>query len=81
MNHLNSHLHLAIQSIKCFTDDGKLDLSEINYLLGIALADNEIDQEENRVLGNIFRRALMSSNINDITISRIKEIKKKYNIE
>lgn len=57
---MNEHLKLALASIQCFTDDGELDVGELNYLLGLAKADGEIDPEEVRVLRNIIQRALKS---------------------
>ena len=80
MSKINSHLNIAIQSIKCFTDDGQLDEVEINFLMGLALADNNIDEDEKRVLSNIFRRAGLS-NCSSNTTNRIIEIKKKYSID
>jgi hypothetical protein len=53
----NSYIEIAFESVKCFTDDGNLDLAELNFLLGLALRDNDVDDDERRVLGNIFRRA------------------------
>ncbi len=47
------YLEISFRSIKCFTDDGKLDLHELNELVDIALRDGVIDDEERRVLGKI----------------------------
>jgi hypothetical protein len=80
MSKLKSHLNIALQSIKCFTDDGKLDEVEINFIMGLALADNVLDEDEKRVLSNIFRRA-GQSNCSALTAARIIEIKKKYSID
>tara|TARA_B100000609_G_scaffold70592_1_gene56119 strand:- start:380 stop:619 length:240 start_codon:yes stop_codon:yes gene_type:complete len=60
MSKLSSHLKIALESIKCFTDDGQLDVGELNYLLGIAKADGTIDAEEKRVLCNIISKAAES---------------------
>ena len=54
MTELQPHLSLALASVKCFTDDGTLNLSEVNYLLSLAEADGHVDDEEKRVLANIF---------------------------
>ena len=45
MGEMKSHIEIAIASIKCFTDDGTLDLSELNFLLGLALRDDRVDEE------------------------------------
>lgn len=73
MSELQSHLKIALASIKCFTDDGKLDVGELNYLLGIAKADGTIDSEEARVLMNIIEKGLQSE-VDDGTATRMKEI-------
>ncbi|MCR6650361.1 MAG: hypothetical protein NVV73_02115 [Cellvibrionaceae bacterium] len=50
------HLEIAFRSIECFSDDGKLSVSELQKLLEIALRDGRVDAEEKRVLGNIIKR-------------------------
>lgn len=76
---LNSHLEIAVTSIKCFTDDGQLDLNELNFLLGLALRDNVVDEDEKRVLGSIFQQAL-SGNVNSLVRDRISEVKRIHGI-
>ncbi len=76
---LNSHLEIAVASIKCFTDDGQLDLNELNFLLGLALRDNVVDEDEKRVLGSIFQQAL-SGNVNSLVRDRISEVKRIHEI-
>lgn len=39
-------------------NDGTLDLKELNYLLSIALEDGEVNEEEARVLSNVFKITL-----------------------
>jgi hypothetical protein len=60
MNQPKSHIEIAYSSIRVFADDGKLDLGELNFLLGLALRDGVIDADERRVLGNLLRKALMA---------------------
>ena len=79
MSKLNSHLEIALASIKCFTDDGTLDIGELNFLLGLALKDNKVDEEEKRVLGNIFSKITKSS-VSELVWDRILEAKKLYGI-
>lgn len=81
MPQLSRHLHIAIQSVKLFKDDGVLDEGEVNFLLGLALSDDIIDEEEKRVLGGIFRRALDSHQIGERTVARIMSIRKKHGID
>lgn len=54
---LPDHLQLALAAIPAFIDDGRLSLDELEHLLGLALRDEVIDAEEQRVLGNILDRA------------------------
>jgi hypothetical protein len=54
---LKPHLQLALASIAVFTDDGRLDLAELESLLAQASKDGTIDDEEKRVLANILARA------------------------
>jgi len=74
-----SHIELAYSSIRVFTDDGKLDMEELNYMLGIALADDQITEDERRVLGNIFKR-VNENNASRKVLERIAEIKREHNI-
>ncbi len=79
MAELESHLKIALDSIKCFTDDGTLDLGEVNYLLGLAMADNVIDDNEKRVLGNIFDK-VTKNDVSEKVWERIVEIRKKHQL-
>ena len=53
----HSYIEIAYESVKCFTDDGRLDLTELNFLLGLALRDENIDDDEKRVLAKVFSQA------------------------
>ncbi|MBX3712947.1 MAG: hypothetical protein KF800_13380 [Lysobacter sp.] len=57
MTKFPSHHEIAIASIHVFTDDGRLDLAELERLLALALRDGSVDEDEKRVLGNILGRA------------------------
>lgn len=50
------YLELSFRSINCFANDGKLDAKELDELLGIALRDGKIDENEKRVLNNIISK-------------------------
>ena len=52
-----SHLVIALASIQVFSNDGTLDVAELQNLLDLALRDQTIDEDEKRVLGNIFKQA------------------------
>ena len=57
MSKLRSPHEIAITSIHVFTDDGRLDLAELEKLLALALRDEVVDEDEKRVLANILTRA------------------------
>ncbi len=77
---MSNHLSIALASISCFTDNGTLDLHEVNRLVNIALEDdNQIDDEEKRVLNNVFSKVTQSE-VTEETWSRIQEVKAKYQI-
>ena len=57
MTEPHSHLEIALASIQVFTDDGRMDLGELERLLELALRDRVVDEDEKRVLANIFARA------------------------
>lgn len=57
MSKLPSHHEIAVASIHVFSDDGRLDLAELEKLLALALRDAIVDEDEKRVLGNILTRA------------------------
>jgi len=50
------YLELTYRSITCFTDDGKLDVNELENLVEIAMRDGVVDDNEKRVLRNIIER-------------------------
>lgn len=74
---MKSHHEIALNSIRCFTDDGTLDLEEVNFLLGLALRDNHIDDDEKRVLADIFSR-ITKDTVSDKTWDRIESVRIKY---
>lgn len=74
------HIELAYSSIHVFADDGKIDLNELNFLLGIAMKDGQIDEDEKRVLGNIFKR-IHKNELPEIGWQRIQAIKQRHGIE
>jgi len=75
----NSHGEIAMAATRCFADDGTIDLGELNLLLGLALRDNEIDEDERRVLGDVISR-LSEATVTPIVWQRIQEIERKHNV-
>jgi hypothetical protein len=76
----SSYIELAYSAIPVFADDGTLDMEELNFLLGIALKDGQIDEDEKRVLQNVFKQ-VEEHEVTPKVWARINEIKKKYSIE
>lgn len=79
MENTSSFIELAYSSIPVFADDGTLDFEELNFLLGTALKDGQIDDDEKRVLGNIFSQ-INQQDVTEKVWTRIAEVKKKYGI-
>lgn len=79
MSEMSSHHEIAIASIRCFTDDGTLDAGELNFLLGLALRDNVIDDDEKRVLSDIFNK-VSKSEVTQQVWERIQKAKKLFEI-
>jgi hypothetical protein len=50
------YIEMAFHSIRCFSDDGRLDAAELGRILAIAERDGVADDNELRVLGNIIAR-------------------------
>lgn len=76
----SSHHEIALASIHCFTDDGTLDLNELNFLLGLAMRDGIMDNDEKRVLGNIFSK-VTQSDVSHQVWDRIQTIKNTHSID
>ena len=74
----HSHIELAYSSVRVFID-GQLDLGELNFLLGLALRDKEVDEEEKRVLGKIFAQAEQTK-LSPLVKERIAEARKQHGI-
>ncbi|MCP4150693.1 MAG: hypothetical protein GY757_23300 [bacterium] len=76
---MSEYLKIAYNSISVFSDDGTMDMGELNFLMGLALADNVVDDDEKRVLGNVFKQ-VEERDVSSRVWDRIQQIKKKYSI-
>ncbi|VAW65379.1 hypothetical protein MNBD_GAMMA09-2951 [hydrothermal vent metagenome] len=72
-------LEMAFRSIQCFSNDGKLLTDELEELVTIALKDGTVDDNEKRILNNIFSR-LTASDLTPDMLKKIEEIRSKYNV-
>lgn len=74
-----SHLEIALAAIPAFTNDGELDVAELEKLLALALRDRSVDEDERRVLGNIFKQAELSE-LDPMVRTRIDEARRLHGI-
>ncbi len=74
-----SYIEISFESIRVFTDDGKMDLHELGFLLGIALRDGTVDDDERRVLARVFREAEKGS-LAPVVRERIAEVRRKHGV-
>ncbi len=79
MSKLPSHHEIAIASIPVFSDDGRLDLAELEKLLALALRDAVVDEDEKRVLGNILTRAERDGVDQDVQ-ARIDQVRQQHGL-
>jgi len=75
-----SYTEIAWSAIKVFADDGTIDEGELNFLLGLALRDKIVDEDEKRVLRAIFDRAESSSSLPAKVRERISSVRKQHGI-
>lgn len=76
---LSSHLEIALASVKCFTDDGTLDMGELNFLVGLAMRDGIMDDDEKRVIKEIFSK-VSESDVSKTTWARMEAVRKEYSL-
>ncbi|MDH5835001.1 hypothetical protein [Luteimonas kalidii] len=74
---LPPHLQLALATMPVFSDDGRLDLAELESLLAKALADHQLDEDEKRVLANVLDRAEADGVDSEVGM-RIAEIRREH---
>lgn len=56
MTECRDYLEMTFQSINCFADDGRLDVTELGKIFTIAKRDGILDLNEKRILQNIIGR-------------------------
>lgn len=74
-----SHIAIALQSIDAFVNDGKVDASELQKMLDTAMADNQIDAEERRVLSKVLIHARQAG-LDAETTALVASIKARHGI-
>lgn len=73
------YLELTYRSIRCFSDDGRLDPHELDRLVRIAMKDGVIDDNERRVLENIVAK-LSPAELTPAMNAKIAEFRAKLKI-
>lgn len=73
------YLEMIFHSINCFANDGVLDVGELEQIVEIAKRDGVVDDNEKRVLSNIFSR-LNSSDLTPALIGKVEGLKKKFEL-
>lgn len=72
-------IELAYAALAVYADDGTLDMEELNFLLGMALRDGVISDEEKNVLAGVFNRVHEEA-VTARVWDRIQSVRRKYNI-
>ncbi len=73
------YLEMAFRSIECFSNDGKLCVDELDKLVNIALRDGVVDENEKRVLRNIFSR-LTPAELTPEMLLRIEQLRATHGV-
>ncbi len=76
---MSSSTEIALASIKCFTNDGKLDEAELDHLISLAMRDGAIDEDERSVLANIFSK-ISEDEVSSTVWFKIETIKRKHGV-
>ncbi len=65
--------------IAVFTENEELDLGELNFLLGLALKDGKMDDDERHVLQMIFHK-IEEAHVPPRVLERMNEVRERYGI-
>jgi hypothetical protein len=73
------YLEMSYRSIQCFSNDGKLLVSELDDIVSIALKDGVVDDNEKRVLGSIIKK-LVPSELTPEMVGRIAQLRQQFGL-
>jgi hypothetical protein len=73
------YLEMSYRSIQCFSNDGKLLVSELDDIVSIALKDGVVDENEKRVLGSIIKK-LTPGELTPEMMGRIAQLRKQFGL-
>ena len=71
---------MIFRTIQCFSDDGKLDVSELDQIIKLALVDGVVDSEEKKVLKNIIFN-LTSRDLTPEMWHRVEQVVAHYHLD
>ena len=71
---------MIFRTIHCFSDDGKLDVHELDAIVKIALQDGKVDDEEKAVLKNIICN-LTSKDLDIELWTRVEQLIEHYELD
>ena len=71
---------MIFRTVKCFTNDGRLDVGELDQIVKIALADGVVDDEEKKVLKNIIYN-LTSKDLTSEMWNRVEQLVAHYRLD
>ena len=71
---------MMFRTIKCFSNDGRLDVNDLNQIVKIALADGVVDDAERKVLKEIIFN-LTSSDLTPEMWTRVEQLVAHYGLD
>ncbi len=71
---------MIFRTAKCFSNDGRLDVDELDQIVKIALADGVVDAEERKVLKNIIYN-LTSRDLTTEMWTRVEQLVAHYRLD
>ena len=76
---MQSHTEIAIAAERFFANDKVIDIRELETLMALALRDRVIDDNEKKVLGEVFAK-VKQADVSHLVWERIKEIRNWHDI-
>jgi len=76
---IRHNVELAYASFAVFADDGTIDAGELNFILGLALQDGKISEEERRILNNVFNR-IHEEDVSSAVWERIQAVRMQHGL-
>jgi hypothetical protein len=71
---------MMFRAIQCFSDDGRLDVNELDQIVKIALHDGVVDDDEKKILKNIIFN-LTSKDLTPEMWQRVEQLVAHYGLD